>query len=80
MSWWGGGEMRPTPGVEWRTRAMILSTLWPGNCPPSPGFAPWAILIWMSSAFTRYSVVTPKRPEATCLMAERMESPLGRGL
>jgi hypothetical protein len=25
----------------------------------------------MSSALTRYSVVTPKRPEATCLIAER---------
>jgi len=27
------------------------------------------------SALTRYSVVTPKRPEATCLIAERSESP-----
>ena len=25
-------------------------TLWPGNWPPSPGLAPWAILIWSSSA------------------------------
>src|SRR5271167_934923 len=32
------------------------------------------------SALTRYSVVTPKRPEATCLIAERMESPFGSGL
>ena len=31
------------------------------------------------SAFTRYSVVTPNRPEATCLMAERIELPLGSG-
>jgi hypothetical protein len=30
-------------------------------------------LIWIMSALTRYSVVTPKRPEATCLMAERSE-------
>ena len=52
----------------------------PGSWPPSPGLAPWAILIWMSSALTRYSVVTPKRPEATCLIAERMESPLGIGV
>ncbi len=80
MSWCGGGEIRPTPGVECRTRAMFLSTLWPGSWPPSPGLAPWAILIWMSSALTRYSVVTPKRPDATCLMAERMESPFGSGL
>jgi hypothetical protein len=37
--------------------------------------APWAILIWIWSAFTRYSVVTPKRPEATCLIDERRLSP-----
>ena len=59
---------------------MFSSTLWPGSWPPSPGLAPCAILIWMSSALTRYSAVTPKRPDATCLMAERMESPLGSGL
>ena len=80
MSWCGGGEIRPTPGVEWRTAAMFLSTLWPGSWPPSPGLAPCAILIWMSSALTRYSAVTPKRPEATCLIAERIESPLASGL
>ena len=82
MSWWGGGEIRPTPGVEWRTRAICGLTLWPGNWPPSPGLAPWAILIWMSSELTRYSVVTPKRPEATCLMAERSGflEPSGSGL
>ena len=31
MSWCGGGEIRPTPGIEWRTRAMTSSTLWPGQ-------------------------------------------------
>src|SRR5947209_3466932 len=80
MSWCGGGEMRPTPGVEWRTLAMTLSTLWPGNWPPSPGLAPCAILICIASELTRYSAVTPKRPEATCLIAERIESPFGSGL
>src|SRR5947207_369977 len=80
MSWCGGGEIRPTPGVECRTRAMTASTLWPGNCPPSPGLAPCAILICIMSELTRYSVVTPKRPEATCLIAERMESPFAIGL
>src|SRR5437764_12005233 len=80
MSWCGGGEMRPTPGVEWRTLAMILSTLWPGSCPPSPGLAPCAILICIMSELTRDSVVTPNRPEATCLIAERIESPFGSGL
>ena len=51
---------------------MVLSTLWPGNWPPSPGLAPCAILICIMSELTRYSAVTPKRPEATCLIAERM--------
>src|SRR5438270_468261 len=59
---------------------MVLSTLCPGSWPPSPGFAPWAILICIMSELTRYSVVTPKRPDATCLIAERIESPLGSGL
>ena len=58
---------------------MFLSTLRPGNCPPSPGLAPCAILICKSSAFTRYSMVTPNRPDATCLIAERIESPFGSG-
>ena len=59
---------------------MVLSTLWPGNWPPSPGLAPCAILICIMSELTRYSAVTPKRPEATCLIAERMRSPFGSGL
>ena len=80
MSWCGGGEIRPTPGVEWRTLAMMASTLWPGSWPPSPGLAPCAILICITSELTRYSAVTPKRPDATCLMAERIESPFGSGL
>ena len=33
----------------------------------------------MSSELTRYSVVTPKRPDATCLILERIELPLGSG-
>ena len=37
-------------------------TLCPGSCPPSPGFAPCAILICSTSALMRYSGVTPKRP------------------
>src|SRR5229473_2991512 len=69
MSWCGGGEINPTPGVEWRTLAMILSTLCPGSWPPSPGFAPCAILICIMSELTRYSVVTPKRPETVGLLA-----------
>ena len=59
---------------------MLSSTLRPGSSPPSPGFAPCEILICSSSALARYQIVTPKRPEATCLIAERFESPLGSGL
>src|SRR3954463_12103490 len=77
MSWCGGGEMRPTPGVECRVFAIHGYTLLPGSWPPSPGFAPWAILIWMSSAFVRYSDVTPNRPDATCFTADRRRSPFG---
>src|SRR5688572_2624264 len=73
MSWCGGGLIRPTPGVEYRVRAIHGYTLWPGSWPPSPGLAPWAILIWMSSALVRYSDVTPNRPDATCLIALRRE-------
>ena len=64
------------PGVEWRTLAMTASTLWPGNCPPSPGLAPCAILIWIMSELTRYSVVTPKRPGRHLL--DRRAAPLHR--
>src|SRR6187200_1902924 len=71
MSWCGGGEMRPTPGVECRVLAIHGYTFEPGSWPPSPGLAPWAILIWMSSELVRYSEVTPKRPDATCLIDER---------
>src|SRR6516162_4117830 len=80
MSWCGGGLIMPTPCVERRTLAIQGQTLWPGSWPPSPGLAPCAILIWSSSELTRYSLVTPNRPEATCLIALRLLSPLGRGL
>src|SRR5258705_6192481 len=79
MSWCGGGEIRPTPGVEYRVLAIHGYTLCPGSCPPSPGLAPCAILICRSSALTRYSLVTPNRPDATCLIADRRESPFGSG-
>ena len=69
--------MSPTPGVEYRVPAIHGYTLCPGSWPPSPGFAPCAILIWRSSAFTRYSLVTPNRPDATCFTALRRRSPFG---
>ena len=40
-------------GCVFRKRAMRALTLCPGSCPPSPGLAPWAILISSSSALTR---------------------------
>src|ERR1700760_4773935 len=58
---------------------MILSTLRPGNWPPSPGFAPCAILICSSSALTRQWIVTPQRPEATCFIAARRPARTGAG-
>src|SRR6201985_3150605 len=79
MSWCGGGEISPTPGVEYLVLAIHGYTLCPGSCPPSPGLAPCAILICSSSALTRYSLVTPKRPDATCLIASRFLSPLAIG-
>src|SRR5437879_9150520 len=79
MSWCGGGEIRPTPGVECRVLAIHGYTLCPGSWPPSPGLAPCAILICRSSALVRYSEVTPNLPEATCLIAERRRSPLPSG-
>ena len=79
MSWCGGGEISPTPGVEYLVLAIHGYTLWPGSWPPSPGLAPCAILICRSSAFTRYSLVTPNLPLATCLIADRRRSPFGSG-
>src|SRR3546814_15255478 len=47
---------------------MNSVTLKPGSWPPSPGLAPCATLISISSQAPRYSAVTPKRPLAICLM------------
>ena len=40
MSWCGGGEIKPTYGVEFLVLAISGLTFGPGNCPPSPGLAP----------------------------------------
>ena len=45
---YGGGDISVTPGVECLNLAISDVTLKPGNCPPSPGLAPWAILISIS--------------------------------
>ena len=50
ISWCGGGDINVTPGVEYLIFAISSVTLCPGNRPPSPGFAPWAILICSSFA------------------------------
>src|SRR3954452_5412027 len=75
MSWCGGGEISSPPGVAERGSGMYSETLRPGSWPPSPGLAPCAILICSISALARYSAVTPKRPEATCLIFDLSESP-----
>ena len=62
------------PGLVCRRRAISSVTLWPGSWPPSPGFEPCAILIWSSSANAAYSGVTPKRPDAICLIRELRSS------
>ena len=59
---------------------MYSDTLRPGSCPPSPGLAPCAILICIISEDARYSAVTPKRPEATCLILDFSESPSSSGI
>mmetsp|Transcript_5702 Transcript_5702/g.18590 ORF Transcript_5702/g.18590 Transcript_5702/m.18590 type:complete len:225 (+) Transcript_5702:88-762(+) len=66
--------MRVTPLVVRRIVEMYSSTFGPGSWPPSPGLAPWATLISSCSADARYSVVTPKRPLATCRIFDRAES------
>ena len=48
----------------------------PGSWPPSPGLAPWAILISTWSAAIRKLGVTPNRPDATCLILLLAVSPL----
>ena len=40
-----GCEIKDTPGVESLVFAIQGYTFLPGRCPPSPGFAPCAILI-----------------------------------
>ena len=71
--------MSPTPGWVKRSRAISALTLWPGSWPPSPGFEPWAILMFSSSANAQYSGVTPNRPDAICLMRELRSHALPAG-
>ena len=40
MSWCGGGLIRPTPGVEYRTLAIQGQTLWPGKLAPLARLGP----------------------------------------
>ena len=61
--------------MECRVFAITSFTLKPGNWPPSPGFAPCATFICISSALTKYSVVTPKRPDATCFVLLESDMP-----
>ena len=58
---------------------MYTVTFRPGSWPPSPGFEPWAILISSWSARARYSAVTPKRADATCLIFASVGRPSSPG-
>src|SRR4051812_23960218 len=80
MSWCGGGVVKAAAGVGEGGAGVHGDTLWAGGCRPSPGLAPCAILICRSVALTRYSLVTPKRPLATCLMALLRRGSLRRSL
>ena len=57
----------------------VLADLVPRQLAALARLDPWAILICNWSALTRYSVVTPKRPLATCFMALRRLSPFSSG-
>ena len=63
------------PGMQCLVAAMTASTLCASNCPPSPGLAPCATFICISSALTRYSAVTPNLPEAICLTLDDRSFP-----
>src|SRR5260370_265808 len=58
--------MRSMPAWALRARATRSVTLEPGRWPPSPGLAPWPILISSRYGELSSSLVTPKRPEAIC--------------
>ena len=60
--------------------AIYSSTFLPGNSPPSPGLAPCDIFICNSSELVRYLIVTPNLPEATCLIADLLETPDSSGV
>ena len=80
MSWCGGGEINGTPALDFLNQAIYGETFFPGNCPPSPGLAPCATLISCWFEHIKNEVVTPNRPEATCLMADDATSPFFKPL
>ena len=57
----------------------FLVDLVTGQLAAFAGLRAWAILICSSSALARYSLVTPNRPLATCLMALRAAVAVGVG-
>src|SRR5579859_6136273 len=66
MSWLFEGEMRSTPGFAFRASATLSETFRAGRWPPSPGFAPWPILISRYREEFARSADTPNRPDAIC--------------
>jgi hypothetical protein len=68
MSWCGGGEIRPTPGVEWRARSP--RHLVPGEL---PAFARLRALRHLDLQLLREGCVLRRDAEAagaTCLIRE----------
>ena len=64
------GEISSVPGRVWRAAATLAETFLPGRWPPSPGLAPWPILISSSRVELSSVALTPKRPEAICWLRQ----------
>ena len=78
MSWCGGGEIRVTPGVAWRRRAISTGHLEAGQLAALAGLGTLRDLdLELAGSAFRYSAVTPNRPDATCLIGELALSPFG---
>ena len=72
MSWCGGGEIRPTPGVECRVLGNRRIDLVAGQLTALAGLGALRDLDLQHVRVDRDTrLVTPKRPDATCLIAER---------
>ena len=75
MSWWGGGEMSEMPnGVAGFGNHLVYLESRQLSSFSRLG-ALGHLYLNSSSAWTRYSAVTPKRPDAICLVLLQSEIP-----